>query len=303
MTWRIVHIKDSDKIYLKFDNLEIRKLGETYTVPLNDISIIILEGNQTTITAKLLVMLSKHNIALIVSDEKYMPTGLYLNYGNYHHSAKRSLQQIQWPLFLKEEVWGEIIRMKIENQRAAADYFQVGEDRVRMLSVLHDNVVPGDKTNREGHAAKVYFNSLYGLDFTRNDNRIENYAMDYGYSIIRSAVARNVVGSGLLSMLGIFHKNEFNSFNLVDDLMEPFRPIMDYWINEFVIGSKVYLSYENRLQLIDFLNQEMLSEGKKSNVNLVIQKYVQAFIKTMETQDMHYLKRVHFSDFSEVNRK
>ncbi len=140
--------------------------------------------------------------------------------------------------------------------------------------------------------AKVYFNSLYGLNFTRDDYCLENIAMNFGYTIVRSAIARLVIGQGLLTMLGIFHCNEYNSFNLLDDLMEPFRPLMDYWLHKEVLGKEEYLSYESRLRIIDFVNQPMMYKNTKSSVDQVMQKYIHSFVKAMKNKNTALLHEV-----------
>lgn len=303
MNWRVVHIKESEYIKTKLGNLEVLKAGEKTYIPLSDISIIVLEGNRTSITTKLLSSLSKHNIVLVICDDKYMPTGIYTSYTSFHRSAKRAQEQALWSDELKNEMWREIITQKIFNQYLFAQYKNADSRRLDVLMDLMNNVESGDKSNREGHAAKVYFNSIYDFDFSRENICIENIAMNYGYSIIRTAIARCAVGQGLLTMLGIFHCNEYNSFNLVDDLMEPFRPLMDFWLNKEVLGKEDFLSYQSRLKLIDFINQPMLYNGKNSTVNQVMQKYVNSFVKAMHNSDMSLLHKVSLEDFINGGKK
>ncbi|OJG18992.1 CRISPR-associated endonuclease cas1 [Enterococcus canis] len=260
---------------------------------------VVIEGN-TSITTNILAQFTKFNIALIVCDSKFLPTGLLLNYGNYHHTAKRVLEQIRWPEELKQNIWQEIVGQKILNQIEFAKYKKVNADRLAVMTDLFSQLRPGDSSNREGHVAKVYFNSLYGMEFTREDECMTNGAMNYGYAIVRAAIARIVVGQGLMTMVGVFHKNEFNSFNLVDDLMEPFRPIMDYWIDKYILSDYEYLTYEARLKMIDFLNQPMVYRSTKSSVDQVMQKYVSSFLKAMTAnQEIHF---VSLKDFMEAER-
>ncbi|GCF95094.1 CRISPR-associated endonuclease Cas1 [Enterococcus florum] len=280
MTWRIVHIKESERLQLKLDNLEILKRGEKYLIPLSDISMVVIEGN-TSITTNILSQFTKYNIVLVVCDNKYLPTGLLLNYGNYHHCAKRVIEQVHWLEEKKRLLWKDIVGQKILNQIEFAKYKGINEERLSIMIELYNQLQPGDYSNREGHVAKVYFNSLYGVDFSRDNDCMVNGAMNYGYAILRAAMARIVVGQGLMTMLGIFHKNEYNSFNLVDDLMEPFRPIMDYWIDQNILSEYEFLTYEARLTIIDFLNQPMIYLSKKSSVDQVMQKYVSSFLKAI----------------------
>lgn len=300
MTWRVVHVKDSERIRLKLDNLEIFKRGQTYLIPLSDISMVVIEG-QATITTTVLAKFTKFNIVLIICDNKYLPTGMMLNYGNYHHCAKRVMEQVNWCEENKQAVWKQIVGQKIKNQIEFAAYKGTPPERIATMCELLAQLEDGDVTNREGHVAKVYFNSLYGMDFTRDDSCLINGAMDYGYAIIRAAVARIIVGQGLMSMIGVFHRNEFNSFNLVDDLMEPFRPLMDYWIDRHVLADYKYLTYEARLTIIDFINQPMRYGSIKSSVDQVMQKYVNSFMKAVANLEVN-VHEITLQDFMEVER-
>lgn len=301
MTWRIVHIKESDYMQLQLDNLSIMKRGQKYTIPLSDISMIIVEG-ETVITTKLLAKFTKYNIALIICDDRYLPTGIMLNYGNYHHCAKRSLQQLEWDPEIKNRIWQNIVGQKIINQILFAQIKKVEQDRIDIMKDLYSQLLPGDDTNREGHVAKVYFNSLYGKGFTRDGEDMANIAMNYGYAIVRAAIARLTVGQGLMTMIGVFHCNEYNSFNLVDDLMEPFRPIMDYWIDTQIFTRFEYLCYDARLTMIDFLNQPMQYNGRKSTVDQVMLKYVTSFMKAITLKDEKLIHDVRLDDFVEAER-
>uniref|UniRef100_UPI00403F3AE0 type II CRISPR-associated endonuclease Cas1 n=1 Tax=Candidatus Enterococcus willemsii TaxID=1857215 RepID=UPI00403F3AE0 len=300
MTWRIIHIKESERLQLKLDNLEVFKRGTRYLIPLSDISMVVIEGN-TSITTSILSRFTKYNIALVICDNKYLPTGLLINYGNYHHSAKRVLEQVKWTEESKQLLWQEIVGQKILNQIEFAKYKNIPEERLVTMIELYNQLQPGDTNNREGHVAKVYFNSLYGLDFTRDDDSVINGAMNYGYAIVRAAIARNVVGQGLMTMVGIFHKNEFNSFNLVDDLMEPFRPIMDYWIDKTILPEYEFLTYESRLTIIDFLNQPMVYRSTKSTVDQVMKKYISSFVKAISKGEQN-VHAVLLKDFMEAER-
>lgn len=301
MTWRIVHIKESDTMSLKLDNLEILKKGQKYHIPLSDISMVIIESN-STITTNLLARFSKYNIALIICDNKYLPTGLFLNYGNYHRCGKRAQEQLIWGKSLKQLMWQNIVGQKISNQIQFAKYKGIDANRLDTMIGLYQQLKPGDETNREGHVAKVYFNSLFGMDFTRETDDLANIAMNYGYAIIRAAIARLTVGQGLMTMLGVFHCNEYNSFNLVDDLMEPFRPLMDYWIDQEILPQFDYLSYQSRLKIIEFLQQPMQYKSTKSTVDQVMLKYVNSFVKAMNEHNENSIHNITLNDLIEVER-
>ncbi|AYE37687.1 type II CRISPR-associated endonuclease Cas1 [Companilactobacillus zhachilii] len=286
MGWRIVHVKEGDVLRLRLDSLEVLKKENKVYIPLSDITMIVLEGNRTTITTKLLSSLSQNNVGLVICDDKYLPVGIYLPYGQYHHYSKRVIRQAEWTKEQKGLIWQSVIKQKMTNQVDYARFAGVDEDRLNLMQDLISNLLIGDTTNREGPVAKVYFDSLYGKSFTRDDENLINGAMNFGYAILRSCMARIVVGNGLVTMLGIFHHNEFNSFNLVDDLMEPFRPLMDYWVNEYVINDKQdYLSYEARLKIIEFMSQKIKIQNKKMTIDNAMQEYVASFISAIDEQD------------------
>ncbi|MCH4010267.1 type II CRISPR-associated endonuclease Cas1 [Companilactobacillus sp.] len=292
MAWRIVHVKEGDYLRLRLDNLEITKLDKKVYVPLSDVSMVVLEGNRTSITTKLLSSMSQHNVGLVICDDKYLPVGMYLPYGQYHHNSKRVIIQSNWDRELKQRAWKNIISQKMANQISYARFVGVEQDRIELMVDLLNGLQNGDVTNREGHLAKVYFDSLYGKTFTRDDENFENSAMNFGYAILRSCVARLIVGNGLITMLGIFHRNEFNSFNLADDLMEPYRPLMDYWINTKVKNEKDYLSYESRIKIIEFMNQKILINNKKMTIDNSMQELISSFISGMELDDVNQITQI-----------
>jgi CRISPR-associated protein Cas1 len=286
-------IKDGEHLRLKLDNLEVEKNEHKFTIPLSDIATITLEGNKMAITTKLLAKFSEHNIALIICDSKYLPCGLFLGLGQYHHTAKRNLEQIAWDKNYKQEIWAEIVRQKIQNQTDVLKALQLEGERIENMQEFCGEILPADTTNREGHAAKVYFNTLYGMNFTRDVSCLENAAMNYGYTVIRAYIARIVTGLGLIPSLGIFHRNEYNSFNLVDDLIEPFRPLMDWYIGANILPKfEEYLSWDARCVLIDFLTQPYMHNGKRTTIDFVMLDYVNSFIRAMNEKDTAHLVEI-----------
>ena len=298
MGFRTVFVKNGDRLNLKLDNLEVTKSTETFTIPLFDIENIILEGDYTVITSRLLAKLAKFHISVIVCDNHYLPCGQFLGFGQYHRSAKRAAWQASWTEVEKGNSWTEVVSNKIRNQITVAEKLKVATERIELMDDLLLEIGFADSTNREGHVAKVYFNSLFGMGFSREDNILPNHCLNYGYSIIRGQMARCVVSLGLLPMLGIFHRNEYNSYNLVDDLMEPFRPLMDFFVLTEILNDDVeFLTYEIRLTLINFLNHKMMIKGKKIYMSQVMLDYVQSFIKAIEKNDYSLLMKINFEDY------
>lgn len=287
MTWRVVHVNQSEKMRLKLDNIVIKKLGEEYTIPLSDISIIVAEGGDTVVTLRLLSALSKYNIAFIVCDNQHLPTGIYHAPNGHSRAYKRLQKQLEWSQEQKDKLWQIVTYFKINNQQDVLSIFERDIDAIQLLADYKDNIELGDKTNREGHAAKVYFNELFGKQFTRvtqQEADVINAGLNYGYAIFRAQMARIIEGYGLNPLVGIFHRNEYNQFNLVDDLMEPFRQIVDVWVYQN-LRDKEYLKYEYRLNLTNLLNAKIKYGNENCTVTGAMDKYVQGFIKCIDKKD------------------
>lgn len=216
MTWRVVHVSQSEKMRLKLDNLLVQKMGQEFTVPLSDISIIVAEGGDTVVTLRLLSALSKYNIALVVCDNEHLPTGIYHSQNGHFRAYKRLKEQLDWSQKQKDKAWQIVTYYKINNQEDVLAMFEKSLDNIRLLSDYKEQIEPGDRTNREGHAAKVYFNELFGKQFvrvTQQEADVINAGLNYGYAIMRAQMARIVAGYGLNGLLGIFHK--MNTISLI----------------------------------------------------------------------------------------
>lgn len=180
----------------------------------------------------------------------------------------------------KEAVWTEIVSEKIRKQKELLEL--LGKEEAELLSSYLQQIAWNDETNREGHAAKVYFNALFGLDFTRTEDNLINAALNYGYSIILSSFTREIVANGYITQLGLFHDNMFNQFNLASDLMEPFRPLVD----KCVLGMKLeQFEHEEKMWLVDILNQEVQIDGKIQYVSNAIKIYCKSVFDALNEDD------------------
>ncbi|WP_088816272.1 MULTISPECIES: type II CRISPR-associated endonuclease Cas1 [Listeria] len=303
MTWRTVLVKDSEHIKLKLDSVVILKEEYEYVIPLSDISIIVLEGLQTNITTRLLSALASYNISLIVCDHTYTPTGIYHSYNGHSRASKMIQAQISWDEKMKGECWRHIIKQKIYGQSQVLSLVKTDEEPIQKLKKYISEIEHYDKSNREGHAAKIYFNALFGKDFTRQDDELPiNAGLNYGYSIFRAQIARLVVAYGLQPMLGIFHRSEYNQFNLVDDLIEPFRPFVDVWVYENMRKEK-FLTFENRAALINLLNMRTKYKNGHYTLLVIMEKYIQDFINYMETGDLSKINVIDIKSFEGASKK
>ena len=219
------------------------------SIPIEDIGFVVLEDQQTSITLPLLNALSDNNVAVILCGENRMPNALLMNLDSNRTQGEHYRMQIAASEPLKKGLWKQIVETKIRNQ--AALLRKLGYDGNK-LKPCYKNVKSGDADNREGAAAKIYWSELFGKEFVRIREGAEpNNLLNYGYTILRAAVARSLMGSGLFPAFGIFHRNRYNAFPLADDVMEPYRPYVDELV------CRLYL--ENKTQLTQAVKGELLS--------------------------------------------
>ena len=228
MAFRVVLIENEVTIKVKLNNLIVTKEGEDIWIPLDDISMIVMDNLATVISVRLLCQLSEQGIGLMICNQEHLPTGYYSSFNNHSRASKVIGYQISKEKEYYDKVWKQIVEAKIQNQAKAYLRMLGDYDGSCQIEAFAFDILNGDKSNREAHAAKVYFNLLMGTSFSRgNDDILLNSGLDYGYAVLRSYIARVCVGYGLNTQLGIHHKSEYNRFNLVDDLMEPLRPLVD----------------------------------------------------------------------------
>ena len=224
---------------------------------------------------------------MVVCDNEHLPTGIYHSQNGHFRAYKRLKEQLDWSQKQKDKAWQIVTYYKINNQEDVLAMFEKSLDNIRLLSDYKEQIEAGDRTNREGHAAKVYFNELFGKQFvrvTQQEADVINAGLNYGYAIMRAQMARIVAGYGLNGLLGIFHKNEYNQFNLIDDLMEPFRQIVDVWVYDN-LRDQEFLKYEYRLGLTDLLNAKIKYGKETCSVTVAMDKYVKGFIKYISEKD------------------
>lgn len=286
MGYRQVIVKSSEKLHLHDNNLIITKDTREVKVPLEDINFILIEDNTTVVTTKLLAEIGKYGICFIVCDDKYEPSSIMYPY-NYHFKQLENIEyQLQLTEDLKKEIWKEIIKSKLKNEVAVLCRTSKDEDIINKISQYIEEVSPGDATNREGLAAKMYFRSLFGSQFIRFYNDEINASLNYIYQIIKSSIIRTLSVYGLISYLGINHKSKVNNFNLVYDLIEPYRSIADLYVYNMRDEIDYPLSFTVRRKLINILNIPVLSNGKKCTLEYSIENLIRSYIKSMSTREI-----------------
>ncbi|MCX4328678.1 MAG: type II CRISPR-associated endonuclease Cas1 [Lachnospiraceae bacterium] len=233
-----------------------------------------MDNLKITLTSRMLSLLAVHNVGVIFCNHEHLPIGFYCSYDNHSHISKTIHYQINAGTEYYNQLWQLIVQAKIINQYKVLEILGKNADTVVQLKNFCKNVTEGDITNREAHAAKVYFNELMGCSFSRgNDELLLNSGLNYGYAIFRSYLAKLCVGYGLNSQLGIHHKNEYNRFNLADDLIEPFRPLVDYYAY-LLLKNEEYFKIEHRHKLVNLLNHKILYNKKKMFLCNAMEEYV-----------------------------
>jgi CRISPR-associated protein Cas1 len=277
MAFRVVFIENEVTIKVKLNNLIVTKGGEDVWIPLDDISMIIMDNLSSMLSARLLCQLSEEGIGFIICNQEHLPTGYYSAYDNHSRASKVLGFQIKKSREFYDVLWKQIVEVKICNQAQAYLLLKKDETGANYIMSFSEDVENGDKTNREAHAAKVYFNLLMGTSFSRgNEDILLNSGLDYGYAIIRSYISRVCVGYGLNTQIGIHHKSEYNRFNLVDDLLEPLRPIVDM-VAFTIMKDDEYFTSNHRRQLINILNLKFVYRNKKMYIGNMIENYVEQY--------------------------
>lgn len=279
MSWRIVVISKRAKLDYQLGYMVVRN-EEVTKIYLGEISTVLIESTAVSITTSLLAELTKKKIKVIFCDEKRNPSSELIGYYGSHDTSNKVRKQIQWNCSIKDAVWTEIVTEKIRKQKELLEY--LGKEESGVLQSYLNEICWKDETNREGHAAKVYFNALFGLSFTRTEDSLVNAALNYGYSIILSAFTRETVAGGYITQLGLFHDNMFNQFNFASDLMEPFRILVD---REVVNMSMTEFAQDEKMRLVDILNQEVVIDGKKQYVNNAIKIYCKSVFDALNEND------------------
>lgn len=227
------------------------------SVPIEDIGFIVMEHPQISFTLKLMEELTENNVAVVFCDSKHMPSSMTLPLDAHHIQNELFSAQINATEPLKKNLWKQTIEMKIGNQARLLDKLKKNSTRLKTLA---KSVKSGDNDNREGFAARLYWTTLLGSNFIRDRyGDAPNPFLNYGYILLRSAVARALSGSGLLATLGIHHHNRYNAFCLADDIMEPYRPYVDeivFTMNE-IWPDSIMLEKEHKAKLLELMTTDV----------------------------------------------
>lgn len=278
MGFRTVIIKNRAKLEVRLNSLIVRGEQEK-KVFIDEINTLIIQSTAVSLTASLLCELMKRNIKVIFCDEKHNPQSELLPYYGAHNVSKRYKEQFAWNDEIKARVWREIIKKKIEGQ--AEHLADCGfNEQANLLRSYVLEVQDNDCSNREGHGAKVYFNCMLGIGNSRKNGGFLNGCLNYGYAVLLSAFNREIVASGYLTQIGIWHDNEFNQFNLACDLMEPFRVVVDRTAMSIEENDKDF-----KRKMVNVLNYKTFIDGKNTTLDLAIRQFTRSVFHALETQN------------------
>lgn len=292
MGYRQIFIKQSYRLSLKNNSLCIRKEEnnpDCLYIPLEDISSILIEDPHTILTVKILTELANYGIAAYLCNEQHLPITQILPLNRHYNQLAVYNKQIALSKHTKEKLWQKIIKAKIYNQFLVSKYTSNDNEINDMLEKYSKTVKMDDKDNREGIASKIYFTGIFGNGFIRFSGGNISNALDYGYTVFNNSLVRLIVNYGLNTYLGIWHQSEKNAFNLASDLIEPFRPLVDY----FAYWNQNYLDFplttNNRRELVNLLNKKVIIDNKSCSAEYAMEVTVKSFLKVLETNDPEFL--------------
>jgi CRISP-associated protein Cas1 len=248
--------------------IQLKETGELKSASIEDLGFVVLEHAQISISMPLIDELVKNNVALVFCGRDYHPSSMLLNLNGHHLQQELFSQQVLASLPLKKGLWKQVIEAKINMQAALLKALGRDYERVQLFA---NNVKSGDPENREGAAARAYWPLLFGRGFIRERyGSPPNNLLNYGYAVLRAAVARALAGSGLLATLGIHHHNRYNAFCLADDIMEPYRPFVDALAFELYDPNEdlFELTTEIKLKLVGILSADV-KMGKQTRPLMV----------------------------------
>lgn len=271
MLKRTLLIENKASIHSKNLQLIIKTETREASVPIEDIGFLVIDHIETYLSIHAMNLLIENNASIVICSKNHQPTGLFLNLNSHHIQQEIFKKQIEASIPFKKQLWQQTVIEKIKNQ---------GELLTRIngtknpLNHFASKVQSGDTSNMEGAAAAHYWKVFFELDFRRDRfGDYPNNFLNYGYAILRAATARALSGSGLLNTLGIHHKSKYNAFALADDIMEPFRPIVDELVYEIMLNyEEQELTTELKAKLLELLTRTVYFRNEKSTLMIALQK-------------------------------
>lgn len=271
MLKKSVLIEQKSKVTCKNLQLHIKTEKREASIPIEDIGFLVIDNPETYVSIPALNLLVENNTSVIICNTSHLPNGMFLNLNSHHIQQEIFKHQINASMPLKKQLWQQTIKRKIKNQGILLNRIT---NKKNTFEFLESKVLSGDSSNMEAVAANFYWKSFFEHDFKRERfGSYPNNFLNYGYAILRAATARALSGSGLLNTLGIHHKSKYNAFALADDIMEPFRPIVDeavYLIMQQ--DDEQNLTTPIKSELLQTLTRTVYFKKEKSPLMVALQK-------------------------------
>ncbi|MCQ2531085.1 MAG: type II CRISPR-associated endonuclease Cas1 [Saccharofermentans sp.] len=281
--WRSVIVYNGEKISVESESLVISmENGITKKIPLEDLYCVVIDNRMLTITVPAMTAFAKYKVHVVFTDEHHLPVAMSYPINNNYRSYGILKKQLSMTRDFKGEIWKLITTAKIYNQATTLENVWCDREIVSKMKKYASEVEPDDLGCREAIAAKLFFRNMYGSSFVRFEDDAINIVLNYGYAIIRSAVAKSLVAHGFNCVMGVHHISETNEFNLADDFMEPLRPMVDHWVEANMDFIEEGLSKTVKNELVNLVNQEMLFDGKKMKVRYAIDSMIKTFVSAVE---------------------
>lgn len=272
-------VKNRNLVYTQPDSLE------KISVPLEDISTIVIDSQQINLTSYFISCCAEYNICVFTCNKSHIPNGIFTPFYQHSRNTKIVLNQINVKESFKNRAWQKIIKQKIKNQ---SDVIRILYDRDE-LDFYIGKVQSGDKTNIEGQTSKIYWNVLFD-NFKRHRNDKINTLLNWGYAIIRGTISKNIASSGLIPCLGVKHCNELNAFNLTEDLIEPFRPFVDLTVARMQITDDESLTKDDKAQLLYILHKQCNFKNEQVPIQTACEKVCKSFVRSIEKSNHNLLE-------------
>ncbi|AEW85179.1 type II CRISPR-associated endonuclease Cas1 [Flavobacterium columnare NBRC 100251 = ATCC 23463] len=271
MLKKTILIENKSSLYTKNNQLIIKGILREATIPIEDIGFLVLESQEIYISLPALNLLLEHNSAVIICNASHLPQGMFLNLNSHHIQQELFKYQIEASIPLKKQLWQQTIVEKITNQGLLLERITGLKNQFPFLA---SKVLSGDSSNMEGVAASQYWKQFFDIRFKRERfGDYPNNFLNYGYTLLRAATARSLSGSGLLNTLGIHHRNKYNAFALADDIMEPFRPLVDEKVYELIQRyEEQELNTAIKSELLQILTRTVYFKDEKSPLMVGLQK-------------------------------
>lgn len=269
MGFRTIVINAHSKLSYKNNHLVYKSIEDTQMIHVSEIDVIICETTDIVISTMLINKLIEAGVLLIMCDAKRLPNSVAMPYYGRHDTSLQIQKQVEWNPVDKKKIWTDIIIQKISNQAVLLKKVGFDDKATDILNAI-TKLALNDPANVEGHAARTSFNTLFGHDFVRDEVTEVNKGLDYGYTLILSLFAREIVKCGCLTQLGIKHTNQYNQFNLASDLMEPFRVLVD----EIVYDNKSEAFPRIKRELFTLFSETYRYNGGDMYLTNIISDYV-----------------------------